>query len=247
VFSPDGSLVAFAGTVVEDWDADPHFFVVPADGSGSAEPIAPQDDRPAPLIPGLPSPLVWTGDWDLLILLADRGSVTLHRARIGQARSRELIGGDIQIDGFALRRGRRTLVYTASWVDRLSEIFATTASGGTPKQLTHFNDEFVAEVELAPATRATVVRPDGTEVEYFTIAPPGRRSCRSTSMSTAAPTGPGRAAGGSPSTRQPPRRATSYYSRIPGAASATARSSPPRAPATGAVATTRTSSPVAMT
>jgi dipeptidyl aminopeptidase/acylaminoacyl peptidase len=173
VFSPDGARVAFAGAVVDDWDADPRFFVAAADGSGSVEPVAPEDDRPVPFLPGLPAPLVWRSERELVFLLADQGADVMRRARLGQARSRELIGGDIQIDGFALRPGRRPLVYTAAWVDRPSEVFATTLSGGTPKQLTHFNDEFLDEVELAPVERAMVVRPDGTEVEYFTIAPPG--------------------------------------------------------------------------
>jgi dipeptidyl aminopeptidase/acylaminoacyl peptidase len=172
IFSPDGALVAFAGTLVDDWDADAHFHVVRADGSGSVEPIAPDDDRPVPFLPGLPPPLAWTGDREVTFLVADRGSVTLRRARLGQARSRELIGGDIQIDGFAIRPGRGPLVFTGGWVDRPSELFATTRSGGTPRQLTHFNDALLDEVELAPTTRTTVVRPDGTEVEYFTLAPP---------------------------------------------------------------------------
>ncbi|HTX30338.1 MAG TPA: S9 family peptidase [Solirubrobacteraceae bacterium] len=175
-FSPDGSLVAFAGQVVADWDAEPRFFVVAADGSGSVEPIAPEDDRPVPFLPGLPAPFRWTGDRELVILLADRGSFTLRRARVGQARSRELVGGDIQIDGVAVRPGRRPLVYTAAWIDQPSELYATTLSGSAPGRVTHFNDAFVDQVELAPTARTSVVRPDGTEVEYLTIAPSRRRA-----------------------------------------------------------------------
>ena len=173
-FSPDGSLVAFAGTLGEPWGADTHVYVVAAEGGGSPWELASETDRPVLVMPGLGPPLSWTGERELIILLADRGALTLHRARVGQARSRELLGGEIQIDGFALRPGRRVLALTASWVDRPTEVFTTTLSGGETSQLTHFNDAFVDEVALAPASRATIVRPDGTEVEYFTIAPPGK-------------------------------------------------------------------------
>jgi dipeptidyl aminopeptidase/acylaminoacyl peptidase len=45
-------------------------------------------------------------------------------------------------------------------------------------QLTRLNADLLAEVDLAPVTRSTVFRPDGTEVEYFTLVPPGRASAR---------------------------------------------------------------------
>jgi dipeptidyl aminopeptidase/acylaminoacyl peptidase len=38
-------------------------------------------------------------------------------------------------------------------------------------RVTDLNQELLAEVELAPLSRSTVTRPDGTEVEYFTILP----------------------------------------------------------------------------
>ncbi|MBV8430524.1 MAG: S9 family peptidase [Solirubrobacterales bacterium] len=175
VFSPDGTRVAFAGQTTDAWDADPHVYVVSAQGGGPPEQVAPGTDRPTVVMPGLPAPLAWTGERDLAMLIADRGAFTLHRARLGQARSREVLGGDIQLDGFSLRPGRSALAFTACWLDRPSELFVTSLSGATPSQLTHFNDAFVEEIELASANRATITRPDGTEVQYFTLLPPGGR------------------------------------------------------------------------
>ena len=171
VFSPDGKTVAFAGREGGGWDADNHVFVVPADGSAPAEEVAPDLDRPVVLFPGLPAPISWIGERELMMLVADRGGVGLHRARLGERRSHEIIGGDVIIDGVAARAGRRTVVYTGSWPDRPSELFATTTRGADPAALTDLNRDLVAEVEIAPVSRATVTRPDGTEVEYFTIAP----------------------------------------------------------------------------
>jgi dipeptidyl aminopeptidase/acylaminoacyl peptidase len=168
-FSPDGKLVVFAGQITEEFDEDTHVFVVPADGSGAAEQVAPDLDRPVVLFPGLPSPINWVGNRDLLVLIADHGSVGLHRTRVGERRGRVLISGDILIDGLAAHPGRRAVAYTSSWPDRPSELRVTTTAGVDPMPLTDLNAELLAEVELAPAGRSTIARPDGTEVEYFTI------------------------------------------------------------------------------
>jgi len=173
-FSPDGKLIAFAGQDTDGWDEDTHVFVVPADGSAPAERVAPELDRPTVLFPGLPTPIRWAGDRDVLMLIADHGTVTLHRARVGERRSREVLGGERLIDGFTTRPGRRALAFTASWPDRPSELYASTVSGGEPAAVTSLNEDFLSEVELAPVARSAIVRPDGTEVEYFTLLPAGR-------------------------------------------------------------------------
>jgi dipeptidyl aminopeptidase/acylaminoacyl peptidase len=170
-FSPDGSTVAFAGQLTDAWDEDPHVFVVPVDGSGPPEQVAPKTDRPASLMAG-PS-LHWSGGRELAILVADRGAVRLHRARPGDARSREVVGGEIQIDGFAVG-GRRSIAFTGAWVDRPSEVYVMNRAGAEPVRVSNFNDQFVADVELAPAGRSSIAREDGTEVEYFTLMPPNR-------------------------------------------------------------------------
>jgi dipeptidyl aminopeptidase/acylaminoacyl peptidase len=174
VFSPDGALVAFTGQDTDRWDDDTHVFVVRADGSGPVERVAGDLDRPVVLFAGLPSPISWVGNRELVMLISDHGSVKLHRARVGERRSRELVGGDLLIDGLAARPGRRAVAYTASWPDRPSELYATAGSGAEPVALTALNADFVSEVELAPVNRSVVARPDGTEVEYFTLLPVDR-------------------------------------------------------------------------
>jgi dipeptidyl aminopeptidase/acylaminoacyl peptidase len=172
-FSPSGKAIAFIGQDDDRWDTDTHVFVVPADGSAATARMAPDLDRPIAEGPGLPSPIIWIGDRDLLMLVEDHGAVALHRARLGQRGSRALIGGDTRIDGVAACPGRRVLAFTASWPDRPSELFAASLSGERRVQLTSLNASFLEEVELAPVGRSTVVRPDGTEVEYFTITAAG--------------------------------------------------------------------------
>jgi dipeptidyl aminopeptidase/acylaminoacyl peptidase len=40
--------------------------------------------------------------------------------------------------------------------------------------LSHLNDDFLDEVALAPVKRSVITRPDGTEIEYFTLLPSKR-------------------------------------------------------------------------
>jgi dipeptidyl aminopeptidase/acylaminoacyl peptidase len=173
VFSPDGAMVAWSGADNDRWDADMHLFAAPADGSAPAERVAPDLDRPMVLFPGLPAPARWIGDRELIMLVADHGAVRLYRVRLGEHRGRELVGGDLQIDGIAARPARRAVAFTGSWPDRPSELYTTTLSGAEPVQVSSLNTDFLAEVELAAVARATVARPDGSEVEYFTILPTG--------------------------------------------------------------------------
>jgi len=171
-FSPDGRLVAFAGQVTSAWDEDAHLLVVPSDGSGEPERLAPQTDRPIMSFGGPGAPLCWTGERELTMLLADRGAVNVHRVRVGDRRTREVVGGDVQVDGIAATGGRRRVVYTAAWPDRPSEVFMAAPGAEGSTQLTSLNDAFLEEVELAPVARSTITRPDGTEVEYFSLLPP---------------------------------------------------------------------------
>ena len=172
-FSPDGSQIAFAGHQGGDsWDADTHVFVVAA---ASTEPVmvAPRTDRGLLVLPTLPAPFRWTTNREIAMLLADRGSVTLHMANLGRPVSREVLGGDRQMDSFAIAGSGRSVVFTDSWPDRPSEVWSGTLRGDAPRRLSHLNDDFLDEVELGPVRRSSVVANDGTEIEYFTISPPG--------------------------------------------------------------------------
>src|SRR5579859_3027489 len=175
LFSPDGRHVAFAGQDTDEWNADGHVFVVPADaGNADPERVAPQTDRPTLLYPGLPPSLCWTGERELAMLIANRGRVEVHRARLGEARSRAVIDTETQVDGLSARVGRRVVAFTASWADVPSELYISSLAGGEPRRLTSLNDEFIEQVELAPVNRRTINALDGTEVEYFSILPSGR-------------------------------------------------------------------------
>ena len=250
LFSPDGELIAFTGTASERWDLDSHLFVVAGDGSSSPERVAPETDLGVlPRLAGMPAAHRWTGDRALAVLVTHRGGVAMHRARIGEGHTRELVGGGTEIDFFAAQPNRRTVVFSSAWVDRPFELFALASTGSRPVQLTHFHDDLIDEVELSPAHRFSLSRPDGTELEYFTLLPPGGREHRLPVHLDihGGPNGWWPLARGSLCTRRLRQRATPYSFPTPGGAPATGNSSARPVPATGVGPTVTTSLPAATT
>ncbi len=173
-FSPDGSLVAFAGTVSDTWDEDGHVFVMPV-GGGEGRRLAPRLDRPVP-VTALSVPFRWWGEREIVFMVADRGRVHLHAARVGDAASQEVVGLDTQLCGLGARPGRPEVAFTAVWPDRPSELYVTSRTAGSPTQLSELHADLLEEVELSPPIRSTITRPDGTEIDYFTLLPPKRRA-----------------------------------------------------------------------
>jgi dipeptidyl aminopeptidase/acylaminoacyl peptidase len=174
-FSPGGNLVAFAGKESDTWDEDGHLFVVPVEG-GEVQRLAPRLDRPVPAMPLLPVPFRWWGERELVFMVADRGCVHLHRVRVGESTSHEVLCTDTQVTGLAARPGGRRAAFTAVWPDRPSELFVTSRAGGAPDQLSHLHVDLLDEVDFSPPVRASITRPDGVEVDYFTLLPPKRRA-----------------------------------------------------------------------
>jgi len=189
-FSPDGSRIAFVGHQGGwSWNRDAHLFVVPVDGSSQPVTVAPATDRPVFSMLWAPPPFRWLNDDELAMLVADRGSVVLHAARLSDTKTKVVIGGDRQIDSFSVSKDARRVVFTSVWPDSPSgcysaDLATSGAREGRParanraaravRHISRANDEWSAEIMLGPVERATVTVEDGTPVEYFTIAPPGR-------------------------------------------------------------------------
>jgi dipeptidyl aminopeptidase/acylaminoacyl peptidase len=183
-FSPDGSRIAFVGHEGgESWNRDAHVFVIPADGAAPPVTLAPADDRPVPLVLWVPPPFRWLSGHEVAMLVMDRGSVVLRTARLTDSKSKVVVGGDRQIDGFSVSSDRRRVVFTSAWPDSPSECYSAQLAppegragraARTVRQISRANTAFVSEVALGSVERASVTAEDGTPIEYFTIAPPGR-------------------------------------------------------------------------
>jgi dipeptidyl aminopeptidase/acylaminoacyl peptidase len=81
---------------------------------------------------------------------------------------------DKTIDSFVVSPDSRRMVYVQRSVGTVPEIFAvdlTDGNASAPQRLSHFNDDFMNEVDVRPAERMWVTRAGGAKIEIFIVKP----------------------------------------------------------------------------
>jgi len=177
-FSPDGRSIAFVGH--ENGEAgsakNTHLFVTPAEGGRAPRSVSAPLDRS---VAGGPAAagrtFCWSRDGKSIVFLAgDRGVVGLYRAGTANGSISHVVGGERQIDGFALTPDGKRAVFTAGWLSEPAEIYVAPLGGrARPRMLSRANDDFRKTVDIAPVRRLTYKAPDGLEIETLAIFPPG--------------------------------------------------------------------------
>lgn len=180
-FSPDGRSVAFLGHEhgYAGLAKNPHLLVVPTDGGETPQSVSAPIDRPVagwPVATG--RTFAWTRRGDSLMFLAgDRGTVALYRASLVNGSMGKLLGGERQIESFALARDGNRVTFAAAWASQPGEVYATILRGATrERNLSHVNDELRSTAEFARVRRMRYRAPDGLEIEAFVLHPPNYRS-----------------------------------------------------------------------
>lgn len=177
-FSPDGRYIAFVGH--ESGEAgsatNAHLLVVPAEGGRAPRSLSAPIDRSVVGHPVAVSgrSFAWLPDGEGLVFLAgDRGTVALYRADVANGSVSKVLGGERQVEAFALAPDGRRIAFTAVWASEPGEIYSATLDGGRERNLSHANDELRGAVEFAPIRRMAYRAPDGLEIEAFVLYPPG--------------------------------------------------------------------------
>jgi dipeptidyl aminopeptidase/acylaminoacyl peptidase len=176
-FSPDGKQIAFLGRVGFArplMGRNQRLLVTPADGSGEPVPVAPELDRP--VTAGFSgSTHSWISNRELLFKVADHGTISMQRAKLGERLPRPVVTGDRQVTSLSLAKRGNTLLaaFTATWVDKPTEVFCLdlNAENGRARQVSDAGKGVVDAFELLPAKRFSVKARDGKEIEYFIISP----------------------------------------------------------------------------
>ncbi|MEX0785880.1 MAG: S9 family peptidase [Dehalococcoidia bacterium] len=181
-FSPDGRSIAFVGH--EHGEAggakNTHMLVLPVSGSRAPQSVSAPLDRS--VIGGIlvgAQTFSWSRDGrSLLFLAGDRGAQALYRAGAANGSVSKLIGGDRQIDSFALTPNGKGVVFSAAWTSEPPEVYSATLRGGRARNLSHANDELREGRDIAPVRRVTHKGPDGLKIESFVVYPPNYRRGR---------------------------------------------------------------------
>ena len=180
-FSPDGKRIAFVGAVGSAptlVGRNLRLLVIPADGSSQPVPVAPDLDRPVVARPPVGN-YAWLSNHELLFKVADRGAVSLQRAKLGERSARSVVAGDLQVTSISVAKRRDALLatFTAAWIDKPGEVLALDldAGPGRRRQLSDAGKALLDAVDLLPAKRLVAKARDGQEIEYFIISPRSSR------------------------------------------------------------------------
>lgn len=166
LYSPDGAHIAFVSQETPGYESDLRRLAVLERKSGKVRYLTSRagfDD--------------WVGElaWesnDALVFSADsKGRNPIFRVELAGG-TPELLLTHAQIDNFELAPDGG-LVYAARSVGDPHELYAVSAAGGTPVQLTHFNDALETEVDIRPAEELWVEGEDGYALHAFLVKPHG--------------------------------------------------------------------------
>jgi dipeptidyl aminopeptidase/acylaminoacyl peptidase len=172
-WSPDGKWIAY----VTQTDpklfeyATKHLAISPAAG-GEAKVLTRAFDRSVEQIH-------FSADSQSLYFIADDdGTQNVCRIAVTGGEVTRPIGGRVMVYSYSLAQSGE-IAAQIDKMDRPSEIYALTASGGAPTQITHTNDALLSQLKLSPGEYIHFKSKDGTTVSGFLYKPldytPGKK------------------------------------------------------------------------
>lgn len=176
-WSPDGSRIAWLGH--EDASANTrndNLWTANADGSKAKNHSEKWDTSVgdygmSDVHSGSEGRPIWRSDDEVLALASQRGETHIFSFRVsGRAITPKAItSGKRRLGGFAV--GDSGLAYVAGQINRPKELFTSTTEGSDEIQISHANDDVLAELALVNAIDITATAPDGWEIQTWLLPP----------------------------------------------------------------------------
>ncbi len=173
VWSPDGRWLVAAGQVGLDviirerWDhgSPTDLWLFSSDGAERRNLTEGWD-----LIPGTPA---WSADGRVLHFTAGVGGNThLFRLEVASGDVEQVTRGDGRIGSVSFSSDGTTMAYVGQDATHPGDVYAGPV-GGSARQLTAFNADLLAELDLRAPEQMTFHSADGTEIEGWMIPPVG--------------------------------------------------------------------------
>ena len=172
--SPDGKWMTYQYNPARGAQSDIMVVPLAADGSfqGSPRNLTANWDRQI----GRPA---WTADSSSLRLTVGLGG-NRHLMQLDRngGEMRQLTDGDRRLSGFSSDKNERFLAFTGTDPTRPNELFFSAFDGSNVRRVTHFNDDWLAEVDMMPAERLSWQVADGSDIEGWVIKPVGYQAGR---------------------------------------------------------------------
>ena len=166
-YSPDGRYLAYRRQDRAGYESDRWRLIVLDRESGQARSISDSIDRWV-------SSIAWAPNSSrVFFTVEDRGRQPIFTALPDGSGQRMAIYGNAVHSDIQIAPGLESIIYTAQSGSRPPAIYRSLAAGGTPTQLTHFNDELFESYQTTPLEDATFKAPDGSDVGGFLVKPAG--------------------------------------------------------------------------
>jgi len=167
VYSPDGKYLAWRSQERAGFESDRWRLMVLEKASGAVRELTAGMDRPV-------TGLTWAPDSArLFFTVEDRGRQTLQLIPAQGGGVRAISSGNSQIDDVQLSADGKTMIFTEQSGARPAEIFTAASSGGSPRQLSHFNDAILGAYEMPALEDFWVQARDQVRIHSFLLKPYG--------------------------------------------------------------------------
>jgi len=175
-YSPDGKYIAYRAQTRPGYESDRWQLMVYDRAAGVSRSLTESLDRWV-------ASFAWSPDSTrLLFTTEDRGRQGIHMIPAMGGAARALINSNQTLDDMQLSPDSKVMIYSAQSGSRPTDIYRVTSAGGAPLQLTHLNDDLLANYSLGQLEEFPVdneANPDlKTRVYSFMIKPPGFTSTR---------------------------------------------------------------------
>ena len=115
----------------------------------------------------------WAPDSSRLFFTTeDRGRAAIQMIAVTGGAARVVVSGSSTLGDQQLTRDGKTMIYTGQSGARPVEIYAASAAGGSPVQLTHLNDAVLERHHLSPYEEFRVDGAQQAQVHSFLVKPP---------------------------------------------------------------------------
>ena len=178
VWSPQGDKIAFSGFVGSEYGTPTRLWTVQPNGrnmecltTGVLPTYA--DRGMSDVHTGADERVIWTSNGKALISLASHeGATKVRRVSVATGIAKDLVSGNRRVTGMCIA-GKRLVVVSGTMTQPF-ELYTAPVAGGRLTQLTRHNEEFLHQVELAPATELRYACPtDNVRLQGWLMRPVG--------------------------------------------------------------------------
>lgn len=168
-YSPDGKYIAYRSQTRAGYESDRFQLMIYDRSSANSRSLTETLDRWV-------ASFSWSPDSTrLLFTTEDRGRQGIHMIPVQGGATMALVSGNMSLDDMQMSGDGKVMIYSGQSGSHPTEIYRVTSAGGSPVQLTHFNDDLLAGYELPALEEFSVESADKSHVSSFMIKPPGFR------------------------------------------------------------------------